>query len=115
MGMNPVRAGGSAVYNLTQRGLITTADAYGVGPAAMNPLGIAQAAAGAPASSFGAKNVTPLPPTLRGPASASAGGISQVPIVGPAFAALPGGSAVQLVVFAILAYFALRWVIRESE
>lgn len=112
--MNPYRAGGNAAYNLTQRGLITSADAYGVAPAAMSPLGIATSAAGAPSSSFGAKTVTPVPPTLRGPATTTFG-IAQIPIVGPIITGLPGGSAVQLLVFAIIAYVALRWVIKEAE
>lgn len=114
MGMNPSRAGGNSAYRLTQRGLITVGDAYGVAPAAMDPLGIAQAAKGAPSSSYGAGTVTPVPPTLRSNTSNNFG-VSQIPIVGQALSNLPGGSAVQLLVFAVIAYIALRFVIKEAE
>jgi hypothetical protein len=113
MGMNPYRAGGNAAYRLTQTGLINTTDAYGAPTAAMSPLGIISSAAGAPSSSYGARPVTPVPPTLRGPSTA--GTINQIPIVGPVLSNIPGGTAVQLLVFAVIAYIALRWVIKEAE
>lgn len=116
MGMNPKRAGGNLAYSLTERSLLTTGDVYGAATASMNPMGLVTGAAGAPASSFGSRSVTPVPPSLRGAATGQIVGKSgTIPVIGPMINNLPGGSAIHLLVWAVIAYIMLRLVLKEVD
>lgn len=114
MGMNPLRSGGSLAYAITQHSVLSPADLYGTNSALINPGGITQGALGAPASSFGAGRVSPVPPTLRSStAGVSNSPLANIPVLGQLFTGTSAG--VQLLILAVLTFFALRFVVKEVE
>lgn len=114
MGMNPMRAGGSLAYAITQHSVLSPADMYGTNSALINPGGITQGALGAPASGFGGNRVSPVPPTLRsGTNTASNNPLASIPVLGSFFSGT--SASVQLLILAVVTFFALRFVIKEVE